>query len=188
MYCNIAKLSVCVGKTPPKSRLAVDNIYSDSQLCRGHTTLPVSKRESNAAECVSLCRPTVGNGQQSFDQESSHNLSRATGHPLSSWISWITTERSIRLEDCSVPTDEVTELKMVVSDELHSDSPCERDRSAADDTSQCAKSVASLDSGACSSRSNLHLPTVDEDTQLKLEAVRLFVVSSAIDTRITDVM
>jgi len=156
---------VCVGKMLPNNRLAVDNIYTDSllQTCRGQVMLPVSKLDSLAAGNERVSLRSVDIRQVSFDQQSSScNMSRFTGPPQSSWISWIDRRDENGREDRGVPSDEVTEPKLVcrTSDECLDDSLCERQRSQADGTSQCGRIISQVDlSGNYSDLSSLQQPS-----------------------------
>lgn len=172
------------GMTLPHCRLADDNIYSESQPCRGHVMLPVSKQDSCAAEdeCVSLCN--VGNSR-----ELTCNISGFTDHPQSSWISWIATEQSLSCHNAGrrqdeIASDDVTGLKMVCRalDERRHDSLCEREGSEAGGMSRCREVTCQTDSAASClmyrypqqptdivNGDDRDGPVQDDDMQLKLD-------------------
>ena len=163
---------MCSGTTLPDGALVHDNIYNDSQRCRGHVTLAVSKQESGAADysCISLC--SADNRQLSLDRKSSYSIGRITDHPQSSWISWIHLNQSINhgdvdLPEDGTPRDEVTQLKAV--DGGRHDSLGEQERKEADVhvtdylTSQFGEISSETDSGASSLMKQLTMLSRKED-------------------------
>lgn len=173
-----------------KNRLAVDNIYSDTQPYGGHVMLPVNwpKQNSCAAEDERIALRAVGSRQVSFDQESSCNISRVTYRPQSSWISWIAVEQPISRPDVERrKCDDVTELKVVCRalDERRHDDLCRQKRSEADGTSPSGEVASQMDSDT-SCVMTLRQPSdavvndndddwhavEDDDAQLKLEDAR----------------
>ena len=146
-------MCVCSGKTPPDDRAAA--VYNN---CRNDMKLTVSKQDSCAADdtCISLC--TVGSRQVSLHRKSSCNISHATRHPHSRWISWISAEQPINHADVdNSRSDEVTQLKAhrALAERRH-DSLDEQGRGETDAqvtdydwTSQCDV-TSELDSGRSS--------------------------------------
>jgi len=160
---------VCSGKTLPGCRLAVDNIYSDSQFLRGHVTLSVSKQDSCSTDDGGISLNTADNRRMSLDRKSSY-ISRITDHTRFSWISWIDLEQPISDRDVGVqedksPRDDITELK--ASDEcLHHSLGEQVSMEVDNSTSHCGKVTSQMGSGTSSFAKLLTLLSSEEEDDM----------------------